>query len=134
MTDTIERLVLQVNQGCPRGFGFTLQQRVYQEDTDTYNIVPVDITGLTIRVMIKMAPYAKLPALIDKEITEDSEADVGLITDPINGKFTLQINEEDSNKLKPGEYALIVQLVDQDTYTHLSGDGNNYAIYRVCYQ
>lgn len=134
MADTIERLVLQVNQGCPRGFGFTLHQRVYYSDTDSYNIVPVDLTGLTIQVQVKKAPYEKLPALIDKEITEDSDGEVGQITEPLNGKFTLQITEEESKALIPGEYALIINMVDKDTYTHLSGDGNNYAIYRVCYQ
>lgn len=134
MTNTIERLVLQVNQGCPRGFGFTLQQKVYDSETDAYDIVPVDITGLTIHVQVKKAPYTKLPALIDKKITEDSEPEVGEITDPVDGKFTLQITKEESEKLIPGEYALVIDMVDQDTYTHLSGEGNNYAIYRVCYQ
>lgn len=129
-----DRLVLEINQGCPRGFGFTLKQKVWNNDTNKYNMVPVDLTGLTINVQVKMAPYVTLPALIEKNITEVEDLTQGQITDATNGKFKLQITQEDSVKLNPGEYALVINMVDKDTLTHLSGDGNNYAIYRVCYQ
>lgn len=129
-----DRLVLEINQGCPRGFGFTLKQKVWNNDTNEYNMVPVDLTGLTINVQVKMAPYVTLPALIEKNITEVEDLTQGQITEPTNGKFKLQITQEDSVKLNPGEYALVINMVDKDTLTHLSGDGNNYAIYRVCYQ
>lgn len=129
-----DRLVLEINQGCPRGFGFTLKQKVWNNDTNVYNMVPVDLTGLTINVQVKMAPYVTLPALIEKNITEVEDLTQGQITEPTKGKFTLQITQEDSVKLNPGEYALVINMVDKDTLTHLSGDGNNYAIYRVCYQ
>lgn len=129
-----DRLVLEINQGCPRGFGFTLKQKVWNNDTNEYNMVPVDLTGLTINVQVKRAPYVTLPALIEKNITEVEDLTQGQITDATNGKFKLQITQEDSVKLNPGEYALVINMVDKDTLTHLSGDGNNYAIYRVCYQ
>lgn len=129
-----DRLVLEINQGCPRGFGFTLKQKVWNNDTNEYNMVPVDLTGLTVNVQVKMAPYVTLPALIEKNITEVEDLTQGQITDATNGKFKLQITQEDSVKLNPGEYALVINMVDKDTLTHLSGDGNNYAIYRVCYQ
>nr|DAJ02614.1 MAG TPA: hypothetical protein [Bacteriophage sp.] len=129
-----DRLVLEINQGCPRGFGFTLKQKVWNNNTNEYNMVPVDLTGLTINVQVKMAPYVTLPALIEKNITEVEDLTQGQITDATNGKFKLQITQEDSVKLNPGEYALVINMVDKDTLTHLSGDGNNYAIYRVCYQ
>lgn len=128
------RLVLEINQGCPRGFGFTLKQKVWNNDTNEYNMVPVDLTGLTINVQVKMAPYVTLPALIEKNITEVEDLTQGQITDATNGKFKLQITQEESVKLNPGEYALVINMVDKGTLTHLSGDGNNYAIYRVCYQ
>lgn len=129
-----DRLVLEINQGCPRGFGFTLKQKVWNNDTNEYNMVPVDLTGLTINVQVKMAPYVTLPALIEKNITEVEDLTQGQITYATNGKFKLQITQEESVKLNPGEYALVINMVDKDTLTHLSGDGNNYAIYRVCYQ
>lgn len=127
------RLVLEINQGCPRGFNFKLEQ-IDEDDTGQGSISPLDISGLTVRVEIKKAPYANLPALIKKDITETSESDVGVITNGQAGEFTIQINEEESKKLNPGDYALVVCLVDGETYTHLSGDGNVYALYRVCYQ
>lgn len=130
----MDKIVLEVNQGCPRGFGFTLKMKVWNNDTGEYDIVPVDLTGLTINVQIKMAPYVTLPALIEKNITEVEDLTQGQITDATNGKFTLQITQEESVKLNPGEYALIMNMVDKDTLTHLSGSGNNYGIYRVCYQ
>lgn len=130
----MDKIVLEVNQGCPRGFGFTLKMKVWNNDTGEYDIVPVDLTGLTINVQIKMAPYVTLPSLIEKNITETDNATQGQITDATNGKFTLQITQEESVKLNPGEYALIINMVDKDTLTHLSGSGNNYGIYRVCYQ
>lgn len=130
----MDKIVLEVNQGCPRGFGFTLKTKVWNNDTGEYDIVPVDLTGLTINVQVKMAPYVNLPALIEKNITEVEDLTQGQITDATNGKFTLQITQEESVKLNPGEYALIINMVDKDTLTHLSGSGNNYGIYRVCYQ
>lgn len=128
-----EKLVVEVNQGCPRGYQFTINQRILNNDCE-YNITPLNLTGLTINVQIKKAPYYKLPALIEKNINESSDADTGFIENASEGRFVLQINKEDSIKLPPGEYSLLIQIIDQDTYTHLSGDGDNYAIYRVCYQ
>lgn len=128
-----DKLVLEINQGCPRGFGFTIKQKIYNEDEVTYT--PLDLTGLEVEFLVKKAPYYKLPSLIEKYITEATDlADVGQITDASNGKFYVQITLQDSIKLPPGEYALMIRIIDKDTVSHLSGDGNNYAIYRVCYQ
>ena len=134
MANECDRLILEINQGCPRGYSFTINQKVYNLETNEYETGPLDLTGLTINVQIKRAPYSTLPALIEKNITEVEDLTQGQITEPTNGKFTLQMTEDDSVKLNPGEYALVINMVDKDTLTHLSGDGNNYAIYRVCYQ
>lgn len=129
-----DKLILQVNEGCPRGFLFTIKQKIYNTNTGDYEIKPLDLTGLTIRVEIKKAPYYKLKPLIQKDITEQEQPEIGFIQDAVNGKFCLQINQDDSIMLPHGEYALMVTIIDGDTYTHLSGNGDNYAIYRVCYQ
>lgn len=128
------KLVLEVNQGCPRGYAFTVNQRICNTD-GSYSTSPLDLTGMTIEFLVKKAPYYKLPSLIEKHITETSSlTDTGQITDSENGQFFIQINQDESVKLPPGEYALIIRIIDKDTVSHLSGDGNNYAIYRVCYQ
>ena len=134
MVSNCNRLILEINQGCPRGYSFTINQKVYNLETKEYETSPLNLTDLTINVQVKYAPYVTLPALIEKNITEVEDLTQGQITDPTNGKFTLQITKDDSVKLNPGEYALIINIIDKDTLTHLSGDGNNYAIYRVCYQ
>lgn len=129
-----EKLVLEINQGCPRGYGFTLSQRICQDD-GTYTIVPLDLTDYTVVAQVKKAPYYKLPSLIEKQITTTDNPNVGVIQDAVNGKFTLQFTQDDTMKLPPGEYAFILCMVDADGIcTHLSGDGDSYAIFRVCYQ
>ena len=128
------KLVLEVNQGCPRGYAFTVNQRICNTD-GSYSISPLDLTGVQVEFLVKKAPYYKLPSLIEKYITETSSlTDTGQITDSENGQFYVQINQDESVKLPPGEYALMIRIIDKDTVNHLSGDGNNYAIYRVCYQ
>lgn len=130
----VDKLVVEVNQGCPRGYAFTVNQRVCNTD-GTYNIAPLDLTGMTIEFLVKKAPYYKLPSLISKYITESSSlVDTGQITDGTKGQFYVQLTLEETVKLPPGEYALMIRIIDKDTVSHLSGDGNNYAIYRVCYQ
>lgn len=134
MVSNCNRLILEINQGCPRGYSFTIRQKVYNPETDEYEIGPLDLTGLTVNVQIKRAPYYTLPSLIEKNITEVEDLTMGQIVDAVNGKFNIQFTEDDSVKLNPGEYALIIYIVDKDTYTLISGEGNNYGIYRVCYQ
>ena len=129
-----KKLVMEVNQGCPRGFAFTIKQRTYN-DEGTLELVPLDLQGMEIEFLVKKSPYYKLPSLIEKHITETSSlVDTGQITDGLNGQFFVQITLEESIKLPPGEYALMMRIIDKDTVNHISGDGNNYAIYRVCYQ
>lgn len=134
MVSNCNRLILEINQGCPRGYSFTINQKVYNPETDEYETGPLDLTGLTINVQIKRAPYPTLPSLIEKNITEVEDLTMGQIVDATNGKFNIQFTKDDSVKLNPGEYALIIYIVDKDTYTLISGEGNNYGIYRVCYQ
>lgn len=130
----VDKLVLEVNQGCPRGYAFTIRQKVCNPEGTT-SIEPLDLTGMKIEFLVKHAAYYKLPSLISKLITETSSlVDTGQITDAKKGQFFIQITQEESIKLPPGEYALMMRIIDKDTINHISGDGNNYAIYRVCYQ
>ena len=130
------RLVVEVNQGCPRGFGFTLLEKVYSPSGDTYEERPVNLTDQAIEVKVKMAPYDKLPALISKLVTSDSDNTIdGMINNPTQGEFVVYFTQEDTVKLPPNDYALIMRLIGNGTSVyHLSGDGNNYAIFRVCYE
>lgn len=135
MGDCSNKLVLEVNQGCPRAFSFTLYTNSYDSNTGNETQVPLNLSDYTVVFQVKKAPYFNLKALIEKEITITSDLNtVGVINDGVNGEFMVQLNEDDVNKLPPGEYALTINLVDSGgTTTHLSGDGDMYAIYRVCY-
>lgn len=129
----MNRLVMEVNQGCPRGFSFTLlQSRINSESGETEQ-VPIDLTNYTVRFRVKAAPYYKLENLIQKDITTTSDSQsVGIITNPTDGKFQVQLTMEDTLKLPPAEYALCIYLDNNGCMTNISGEGNRYAIFRVC--
>ena len=41
---------------------------------------------------------------------------------------------EDTLKLPPAEYPMLIYMINQDTYTNIGGEGNNNPIFRVCHQ
>lgn len=120
----LDELVLEVKQGEARGFSFTINQ----------DSTPFDLTGWTVDVQIKNAPYYQIPCMVEKIITETSDLNtVGQITQPTQGQFTLQINKEDT-LYPPFDYYLTIFLTDGTQNINISGDGNYNAIYRVCTQ
>lgn len=132
-----KHLVLEVNQGYPRGYSFTINQIHYTLDEDGNEIgviEPLDLTGYTIEFRVKEAPYYKLKSLISKDITTTEDLTQGWISEPTEGKFQVQLTKEDTLKLPPKDYALCVYIKDKDTFTNISGDGNKFAIFRVCTQ
>lgn len=132
-----KHLVLEINQGCPRGYSFTINQTHYTLDEDGNEIgviEPLDLTGYTIEFRVKEAPYYKLKSLISKDITTTEDLTQGWISEPAEGKFQVQLTKEDTLKLPPKDYALCVYIKDKDTFTNISGDGNRFAIFRVCTQ
>lgn len=132
-----KHLVLEINQGCPRGYSFTINQTHYTLDEDGNEvgvIEPLDLTGYTIEFRVKEAPYYKLKSLISKDITTTEDLAQGWISEPTEGKFQVQLTMEDTLKLPPKDYALCVYIKDRDTFTNISGDGNKFAIFRVCTQ
>lgn len=129
-------LILEINQGCPRSYGFTINQKVYTEkDGITIEkIIPLDLSGMEVVFQVKEAPYFKLKPLISKVLNE-TENDIGFITDAVNGKFQVHISLDDTLKLPPKDYALCIYLRGgDDNYTNISGDGNSFAIFRICTQ
>ena len=120
----LDELVLEVKQGEARGFNFTINQ----------DGTPFDLTGWTVNVQIKNAPYYSIPPMVEKIITETSDLNTaGRIMSPTEGQFTLQINQEDA-LYPPFDYYLTIFLTDGTQNINISGDGNYNAIYRVCTQ
>lgn len=131
----MNKLVLEVNQGCPRGFAFTLEQTKLNNETCEYETIPLDLTPYDIVMQVKMSPFVAIPPLISKTINLNSdETKVGKITNAVDGQFTLQVTMEDTLKLPPADYSLILYLVQNGIYTNIGADGNEYAIFRVCHQ
>lgn len=140
------RLVVEVKQGEDRGFRFTIKE----------NDNPMDLTDWRVYFQVKLVPYFNAPALIDKTITTEAlsatrevgyildqsvETDSsGTITDYLTrGQFKVEITDDETSKLPPKDYALIIFLVNgqaEDTSTKviISGEGNTSAIFRVCKQ
>lgn len=135
--DNGKHLVLEVNQGCPRGYSFTIKQQIRginEEGNEIIILEPLDLTGYTIQFRIKEAPYYKLKSLISKDITEVEDFTQGVIGEPTEGRFQVQLTMEDTLKLPPKDYALCIYIKDKETFTNISGDGNKFAIFRVCTQ
>lgn len=131
----MNKLVLEVNQGCPRGFAFTLEQTQLNMETGEYETTPLDLTPYEIIMQVKMSPYMSIPALISKTISATSdETTMGKITNALDGQFQIQLTMEDTMKLPPADYSLILYLVQDGIYTNIGADGNEYAIFRVCHQ
>lgn len=108
-----KRLILEINQGCPRGYDFTILQ----------NDLPMNLLDYNVIAQVKYEPYFNLTPLI--EIRTEGRED---------GTFTLNFTEEDTLKLPPDDYALVVLLEQNGVVTNISGEGNIYSIFRVCYQ
>lgn len=129
-------LILEINQGAPRNYGFTINQNIYTIVDNQEQIVqnPVDLTNTKVIFQVKEAPYYKLKPLIEKIITNEEQVGVGVITSPTDGKFTVAITLDDTLLLPPKDYALCIYLDTNGSFTNISGEGNKYAIFRVCTQ
>lgn len=119
--DENNQLVLTVNQGEQRSFGFTLLQ-----DNE-----PLNLDGYTVLVYVMNAPYAQLEPIISKEITTTSDYNtVGQITDTSQGKFVVTFLEEDIN-IPPYDYYFVAEITDGYTVQNITHNGNYSAIFRV---
>lgn len=95
---------------------------------------PVDLNGATIRVQVKKDPYIELDPMFEKVITTTSDQAVdGQIVDPLNGRFQVRFNAEDTS-YPPEEYSLIVFFDYGPNNAIISSGCCNNGVYRVCTQ
>lgn len=129
-----DRLVMEINQGEDRAFGFTIYTRYCNQETGQDVSEPYDLTGKTIVFQIKKAPYYAIPALIEKEITETSdEYSIGNIYNPTGGQFKIQVVQEET-LYPPDDYYAIIRCKDQTQEFAIAGEGNKSGIFRICKQ
>lgn len=115
------QLVLTVNQGEERAFNFT----ILQDDE------PLDLTDYMVKVYVMNAPYSSLEPIIYKEITTTSDYNtVGMITEPLEGKFTVSFSSNEIN-LPPYDYYFVAEITDGYVVQNITHNGNYSAIFRV---
>lgn len=134
MVCSSNRLVMEINQGEDRAFGFTIQTTYCDEETGQLVTDEYDLTGKTIVFEVKKAPYYSIPPIISKEITETSdEYNVGSIYNPTGGQFKIQVVQEET-LFPPMDYYAIIRIKDQTQEFAIAGEGNKSGIFRICKQ
>ena len=95
---------------------------------------PVDLTSATIKVEVKKAPYVDFEPMFTKTITVNSSQETdGQIVDPLNGRFQVRFNTEDTS-YPPNTYYLVVFFDYGPNNDIISADYCNNGEYRVCTQ
>jgi hypothetical protein len=117
------RIELVMKQGTRQSFNLTIKTKEGN---------PVDLSSYTVQVDIKKYPLVKVDSLISFYVTQDSSEN-GQITDPMNGKVTVTITEDNSS-LSPAIYYLIVQLTNPSNTIIISGNGDSTGILKICNQ
>lgn len=120
----MDRVVLKVKQGEELNIGFTIKQGGQPFNLSSYNVL----------VQVKNNPTVKSKAIVDKVITTVSdEEEVGMITMPNFGQFTLHLNKEDTSH-PIGEYYLIIAIQNENEENIISSTNCTTAVYEICAQ
>jgi hypothetical protein len=129
-----KKLIMKIKSGETKGFNFTIKSNSGLLDTDGQPIYnPVDLSQYTIEFQIKKYPYFSVESIIEKTITTAEDNYNGWIYSPTTGQFSIQITQEDMDKLIPEkDYYVILTMVNGDIRTIISGQGDTSGIFRVC--
>lgn len=128
MACTNNRLVVKIQSGETRSFGFTIKNK---DSLDDY--VPMDLTQYEVIFQIKEYPYASVKPIIEKVLDLEEDTEQGYIYEPTEGRFQVVITLDDMDILIPGkEYYLVITLVNGDTRIIISGEGDNVGMFMVC--
>lgn len=129
-SNTNKALILSLPQGTSRSYEFTINSK---DDLD--EIIPFDLTEYEVLFQVKSGYYESLPALIEKNITLTSDRNtVGDINEPTEGKFNVWIDYDDYKELSPGEYPLIIHLVQNEQMFNISKIYNRRSVFRISEQ
>lgn len=128
MACTNNRLVVKIQSGEVRSFGFTIKAK---NSLDEY--IPMDLTQYVVDFQIKEYPYDSVDPIIHKVLDLDEDSNNGWIYEPTGGKFEVVITLDDMDILIPGkEYNLVITLINGDTRIIISGEGDNVGVFMVC--
>lgn len=133
MACTNNKLVVKIQSGEVRSFGFTVKNKSELQQPDGSYYTPMDLTEYLVDFQIKEYPYASVTPIIHKVLDLEEDSDNGWIYDPTKGKFEVVITLDDMDILIPGkEYNLVITLINGDTRIIISGEGDNVGIFMVC--
>lgn len=120
----MDRVVLKVKQGEELNIGFTIKQGGH----------PFNLSGYNVLVQVKNNPTVKSKAIVDKVITSVSDDnEVGVITIPNQGQFTLHLTKEDTS-FPIGEYYLVIAIQNDSEENIISSTNCTTAVYEICAQ
>ena len=124
-----EKVLVCVKQGEVLSVPMKIKQK-----QSSGSVVPLDITGATVRVELKNSPYLSSEPFTTKLITETSDsATVGIITSPSNGELQIRFTLEDTS-LPPNDYYIVIYLDMNGEDDIISSCCCNSSIYRICSQ
>lgn len=136
MACTNNRLVVKIQSGEARSFGFTIKTKTLTKQDDGTYYIPMDLSDYIVDLQIKLYPYESVEPVIHKIITSEEDSLIGQILDQSGedrGRFLVQINSDDMQILVPEkEYVLAIYLVNGDTRIMISGEGDNIGVFKVC--
>ena len=120
-----DRLILNVKQGEDKSFSIAIKDKQSN---------PVDLTGYTVEVNIKKYPLFKVDSLITK-VFGVTPVDGSYIADAEDGEIILKILAEETIKLNPDFYYLIITLINGNgNRTIISGEGDKSGVLKICNQ
>lgn len=125
---------MEVVQGTARGYAFTINTKVYNQETEEYDTIPFDLTSWAVNFYVKTAPYYSIEPMIKKVITTTSDISTeGQINDPTAGKFFVQIIQTDT-LFPPRDYYLVIELTNGSQIISLTGNANYKSVFRILTQ
>lgn len=118
------KLIVPIKQGEELNVAFTVKG----------NDMPLDLSGYTIKFIVKRVPLENFPSIIDKTITETSDPDtVGYIMQADQGLIVVHLTKEDTS-FPTGDYSLIIAMEADNYYDIISSMSCGSAVYRICEQ
>ena len=132
-------LKVKVKQGEEINFGFTIKGAVLNNETNEYEMSPIDLSDYKIKFQVKKTPLAKTKPFIDKLIELPKTPSgiepytVGEIYDAENGKFYVHLTKEDTS-FNTGEYYLVISMIALHNDDIISSNCCGNASFIICEQ
>ena len=107
---------LYIDAVIVKGTGRTFAVSIETLNEDGVTFSPFDLNDYSIRFTVLGSATADGEVLIQKVITQNTEAnEEGLIDNPDNGGFSFTVTAEDTQKLGLGKFPIMIELLNAET-------------------